>query len=118
MRPIQAQHETFAFRIVDGPGSGSHDSGVDYSDLNSFKLSGRDSDLQEYHNERQRQERALEEETGAYSADVRDHFDRGGKPLITYKDWMKGKRGQGTPTPIDPDFHYTPPADADYEPPW
>lgn len=79
---------------------------------------GRDSDLMEYHNERQRQERALEDKVDTYDGDVKDYFARGGQPLITYKDWMKGKRGQGTPTPIDPDFTYTPPPDADYEPPW
>jgi GNAT superfamily N-acetyltransferase len=49
-------------------------------------------DLQEYRNERARQERELEDTTDTYAADVKDYFDRGGKPLITYKDWMRGHK--------------------------
>lgn len=76
------------------------------------------SDLQEYRAERERQERALEETTGNYGGDVADYFARGGQPLITYKDWMKGKKGQGDATPMDPNFTYTPEPGHDYEPPW
>ena len=50
-------------------------------------------DLDDYRAERHRQEVELENATGGYAADVKDYFDRGGKPLITFKDWLKGRAG-------------------------
>lgn len=47
-------------------------------------------DLETYRNERHRQEVELEGLTGGYSSDKADYFARGGKPLITLKDHMKG----------------------------
>lgn len=66
---IQSQRETYGFWALAAP-----------------------LDLQEYRNERGRQERALEETTGAYPAEIADYHDRGGKPLITYKDWLKSRK--------------------------
>lgn len=66
---IQPQSEAFAFRLE----------------------AARDQDDHDYRVERHRQEMDLENQTGGYKADVKDYFDRGGKPLITYKDWMKGR---------------------------
>ncbi|AXN53900.1 hypothetical protein SEA_RABINOVISH_70 [Mycobacterium phage Rabinovish] len=45
-----------------------------------------------YREERERQERALDEATGGYDADKADYFARGGQPLITFKDWLKSTK--------------------------
>lgn len=50
------------------------------------------TDLLDYRNERHRQELELERATGGYSADQADYFARGGKPLLTYKDWLRGRK--------------------------
>ena len=71
--------------------------------LSPWLEAGRDSDLMDYRTERHRQEQELEQQTGGYGADTKDYFDRGGKPLITYQDWMKGRKGWGgEEEPIDP----------------
>jgi hypothetical protein len=87
---------------------------------------GRDSDLQEYRTERHRQEVELEGLTGGHPADISDYFARGGKPLINYNDWMRGKKiGPGEQAARDaPISHevYTPDPAAwgtdDDDPPW
>ena len=74
MRKISTQRETFARHIE----AISQD------------------DLENYRHERHRQEVELEGQTGGYSADKADYFARGGKPLLTLKDYMKGlKVGPG-----------------------
>lgn len=50
----------------------------------------------EYRAERARQEAELEAITGGYDTDYREHLARGGKPLITYKDWLIGLRGRSS----------------------
>lgn len=52
--------------------------------------------LQDYRDERHRQELELEKTTGGYDADKADYFARGGKPLINYNDWLRGRKvGEG-----------------------
>lgn len=48
--------------------------------------------LQDYRDERHRQELELEKATGGYSADKADYFARGGKPLINYKDFLRSQK--------------------------
>ena len=87
--------------------------------LSPWLLAGRDQDDHDYRVERHRQETELENATGGHAADIEDYFARGGKPLITYKDWMKGRKGWGgKEEPMDPNFTYTPPSGSDYEPSW
>jgi len=68
---------------------------------------------QDYHQERERQERALDEATGGYDADKADYFARGGQPLITFKDWIKGNGGlqnhnDQAKADFDPNYVHTP----------
>lgn len=73
----------------------------------------RDQDLHDYRVERHRQEVELEGLTGGNAADTADYFARGGKPLITYTDWLNGRKGWGgKPTPIDPNYVHAPDAKA------
>lgn len=95
-----------------------HHDDYDPSKIKPF-TSGRADDLTDYRTERHRQETELEKATGGYGADKADYFARGGQPLITYKDWMKGRKGWGGEAqPVDSDFHYTAPEGSDYEPSW
>ena len=48
--------------------------------------------VQDYRDERHRQELELEKATGGYATDKADYFARGGDPLITYKDWLKSQK--------------------------
>ena len=50
------------------------------------------SQVRAYNEERERQMRELEKTTGGYIADEKDYFARGGKPLITFKDWLKSNK--------------------------
>jgi hypothetical protein len=47
--------------------------------------------VREYQRERERQETALDEATGAHAGDVRDWKSRGGQ-LITFGQWLRGHR--------------------------
>jgi hypothetical protein len=69
---------------------------------------GRAEDLHEYRNERHRQEVELEGLTGGHPADIADHFARGGKPLITYKDWLRARAGEADREPPVGNEVYTP----------
>lgn len=62
---IQCQAETFAFQTAN---------------------------ISDYRTERHRQEVELEGLTGGHPADEADYLARGGKPLITYKDWLKSRK--------------------------
>lgn len=58
------------------------------------KCSTRHSDLVAgYHAERERQEWELESITYGYAGDLREYFARGGKPLITFKQWLVQNAG-------------------------
>jgi len=85
-----------------------------YDQLHRERQAGRESDLQEYRNERHRQEVELENLTGGHPADIADYFARGGKPLITYKDWVRGHKGINDPGSEGPASHevYVPDAEA------
>jgi hypothetical protein len=87
--------------------------------LTPWLEAGRDSDLMDYRTERHRQEQELEGLTGGHPADIEDYFARGGKPLITYTDWLNGRKGWGgEKTPIDSNYVHAPEPGSDYEPPW
>ena len=51
------------------------------------------ADLDDYRWERQRQQDELEDITGGHPDDIEDYFARGGKPLVTFKDWISGRPG-------------------------
>jgi hypothetical protein len=91
--------------------------------LAPWLTAGRESDLMDYRTERHRQEVELEGLTGGHPTDIEDHFARGGKPLINYKDWLKGRStGPGEQAAasagVDPNFTYTPPPGSDQRPSW
>jgi hypothetical protein len=52
-----------------------------------------EASVQDYRDERHRQELELEKATGGYDADKADYFARGGKPLINYKSWLRSQKG-------------------------
>ncbi|WP_131813761.1 hypothetical protein [Mycolicibacter kumamotonensis] len=76
------------------------------------------ADLDDYRWERNRQEAELENITGGHPDDIEDYFARGGKPLITFRDWISGRGGGEAErqawedSPDNDDAPYTPDPDA------
>lgn len=63
--------------------------------LSPWRTAISQSDLDDYRWERQRQEDELEGITGGHPDDIDDYFARGGKPLVTLKDWLKARSHNG-----------------------
>lgn len=57
------------------------------------RKAARQADLAAYRIERARQLAELERITGGYATDHAEHVARGGRPAITYREWLQSGRG-------------------------
>lgn len=126
--PVHITHDPYMDEDEDadnviGPGLQGHlNAGGPMSRISGIVISRphTGSVIDDYRIERHRQEVELEGLTGGHPADIKDYFDRGGKPLINYKQWLKSRGGEQDrmAEPIDPHHTYTPDSSWDDKPLW